>query len=128
MVEKGLLGPIKAYFGTVENQGRGSLHLHMLMWLDHELTPAQLKESVQNEEFRNGLLSYLEDIIKQDLSNFDYNTSNTNGTITFLRAISTVSLLTPLWSYLEYNPPTELISIDELMDIENESKQHIRET
>ncbi|CAF3460105.1 unnamed protein product, partial [Rotaria socialis] len=66
MVEKGVLGPIKAYFGTVENQGHGSLHLHILMWLDHDLTPSQLKESVKNEEFRNGLLGYLEDIIKQD--------------------------------------------------------------
>ncbi|CAF1350216.1 unnamed protein product [Adineta steineri] len=28
LVEKGVLGPIKAYSGTVENQGRGSLHLH----------------------------------------------------------------------------------------------------
>lgn len=87
MIEKGLLGPIKAYFGTVENQGRGSLHLHILMWLDHELTPSQLKESVQNEEFRNGLLSYLEDIIKQDLSNFDCNISNTNGKIISQKAI-----------------------------------------
>jgi hypothetical protein len=71
MIEKGVLGPIKAYFGTVENQGRGSLHLHILLWLDHDLTPAQLRASVQSEEFRSGLLSYLEDIIKQDLSNFD---------------------------------------------------------
>jgi hypothetical protein len=72
MVEKGVLGPIKAYFGTVENQGRGSLHLHILMWLDHDMTPSQLKESVQNVEFRQGLLDYLEDIIKQDLSNFEF--------------------------------------------------------
>lgn len=83
MVEKGVLGPIKAYFGTVENQGRGSLHLHILMWLDHALTPSQLKESVQNEEFRNGLLSYLEDIIKQDLSNFSFGSSEVNGEILF---------------------------------------------
>ncbi|CAF1498169.1 unnamed protein product [Adineta ricciae] len=75
MIQKGVLGPIKAYFGTVENQGRGSLHLHILMWLDHDLTPSQLKESVQNEEFRCGLINYLEDIIKQDLSNFDLDTS-----------------------------------------------------
>lgn len=79
MVEKGVLGPIKAYFGTVENQGRGSLHLHILLWLDHNITPSQLKESVQNEEFRNGLLDYLEDIIQQDLSNFDFDASRTNG-------------------------------------------------
>ncbi len=87
MVEKGVVGPIKAYFGTVENQGRGSLHLHILIWLDHDLTPSKLKELAQNEEFRNGLLNYLEDIIKQDLSNFDFETSGTNGKIVFLRTI-----------------------------------------
>ncbi|CAF2077651.1 unnamed protein product [Rotaria magnacalcarata] len=48
------------------------------MWLDHDLTPSQLKESVKKEEFRNGLLGYLEDIIKQDLSNFDFDTSETD--------------------------------------------------
>jgi hypothetical protein len=91
MVEKGVVGPIKAYFGTVENQGRGSLHLHILIWLDHDLTPSKLKELVQNKEFRNGLLSYLEDIIKQDLSNFDYEISETNGKIVFLRTIFKLS-------------------------------------
>lgn len=81
LVEKGVLGPIKAYFGTVENQGRGSLHLHMLLWIDHDLTPVQLKELVQNEEFRNGLLNYLEDVIKQDLSNFDFDATGVNSKI-----------------------------------------------
>jgi hypothetical protein len=79
MVEKGVLGPTKAYFGTVESQGRGSLHLHILIWLDHDLTPSQLKESIQDEKFRNGLLDYLEDIIKEDLSNFTFDDSDTNG-------------------------------------------------
>ena len=81
MVEKGVLGPIKAYFGTVENQGRGSLHLHILMWLDHSMTPSQLKEAVQNEEFRTGLLDYLEDIVKQDLYNFECANPQANGKI-----------------------------------------------
>ncbi|CAF2941478.1 unnamed protein product, partial [Rotaria sp. Silwood2] len=31
MISGGVLGPIKAYFGTVESQGRGSLHLHLLI-------------------------------------------------------------------------------------------------
>ena len=63
----GVLGPTKAYFGIVENQGRGSLHLHLLIWLNHEFTPTQLKENVQNQGFRENLLKYLEDIIKEDL-------------------------------------------------------------
>ncbi|CAF3982015.1 unnamed protein product [Rotaria sp. Silwood1] len=64
---EGVLGPVKAYFGTVENQGRGSLHLHMLIWLDHKYTPAQLRENIKDERFRNSLRDYLEDIISEDL-------------------------------------------------------------
>ena len=93
MVEKGVLGPIKAYFGTVENQGRGSLHLHILMWLDHDLTPSKLRELTHNEEFRNGLLSYLEDIIKQDLSNFDFGISETDDRSIVIKTILKLATL-----------------------------------
>ncbi|CAF1369308.1 unnamed protein product [Adineta steineri] len=64
---EGVLGPVKAYYGTVESQGRGSLHLHMLIWLDHKYTPAQLRENIKDEQFRNNLRDYLEDIISEDL-------------------------------------------------------------
>lgn len=70
LVLGGVLGPAKAYFGTVENQGRGSLHLHLLIWLNHDFTPAQLKEKIQDEDFRQNLLRYLEDIVKEDLDQF----------------------------------------------------------
>ena len=62
-----VLGPVKAYYGTVESQGRGSLHLHMLIWLDHPYSPAQLRENIKDEQFRNNLRDYLEDIISEDL-------------------------------------------------------------
>ncbi|CAF2150657.1 unnamed protein product [Rotaria magnacalcarata] len=70
LVLGGALGPTKAYFGTVESQGRGSLHLHLLIWLNHEYTPAQLKENIQNQDFRDNLLKYLEDVVKEDLDLF----------------------------------------------------------
>ncbi|CAF5191788.1 unnamed protein product, partial [Rotaria sp. Silwood1] len=66
----GVLGPVKAYFGTVESQGRGSLHLHLLIWLDHDMKPADMKEKIQYATFRNKLKAYLEDIIKEDLDDF----------------------------------------------------------
>ena len=69
LVLGGVLGPAQAYFDTVENQGRGSLHLH-LIYLSHEFTSAQLKEKIQDEDFRQNLLRYLEDIIKEDLDRF----------------------------------------------------------
>ncbi|KIK22654.1 hypothetical protein PISMIDRAFT_651606, partial [Pisolithus microcarpus 441] len=31
---QGILGFVSGYFGVVESQGRGSLHLHMLLWLN----------------------------------------------------------------------------------------------
>ncbi|CAF3690400.1 unnamed protein product [Rotaria sp. Silwood1] len=70
MIIGGVLGPIKGYFGTVESQGRGSLHLHLLIWLDHALTPADMKEKIQDANFREKLKAYLEDIIKEDLDDF----------------------------------------------------------
>lgn len=73
LVQGGVLGPVKAYFGTVENQGRGSLHLHLLIWLNHEFTPSQLKDKIQDEDFRTKLLQYLEDIVKEDLDLFQGN-------------------------------------------------------
>ena len=65
--DQGVLGPVKAYFGTVESQGRGSLHLHMLIWLDHNYAPAELRERIKEEGFRNDLRDYLEDIISEDI-------------------------------------------------------------
>jgi hypothetical protein len=70
MILGGVLGPVKAYFGTVESQGRGSLHLHLLIWLDHDMKPADMKEKIQDANFRDKLKAYLEDIIKEDLDDF----------------------------------------------------------
>ena len=70
MIVGGVLGPVKAYFGTVESQGRGSLHLHLLIWLDHNMKPADMKEKIQDASFREKLKAYLEDIIKEDLDDF----------------------------------------------------------
>ncbi len=41
--ERGLLGPISNYFGTVETNGRGMLHLHCLVWLKGVLHLAMLR-------------------------------------------------------------------------------------
>ncbi|CAF1549278.1 unnamed protein product, partial [Didymodactylos carnosus] len=51
--------------GTVDTQGRGSLHLHILLWLDHNMTPSQLKENIKDPRFKEGLIEYLDDVIKE---------------------------------------------------------------
>ncbi|CAF1362719.1 unnamed protein product [Rotaria sp. Silwood1] len=70
MIIDGVLGPIKAYFGTAESQGRGSLHLHLLIWLGHDMKLADMEERIQDANFRDKLKAYLEDIIKEDLDDF----------------------------------------------------------
>ena len=70
MIIGGVLGPVKAYFGTVESQGRGSLHLHLLIWLDINIKPTDMKGKVQDPNFRERLIAYLEDVIKEDLDDF----------------------------------------------------------
>jgi hypothetical protein len=32
-LKRGILGPVRAFFGVTESQGRGSLHVHMLVWV-----------------------------------------------------------------------------------------------
>jgi hypothetical protein len=91
----GVLGKIKAYFGTIESQGRGSLHLHMLIWLDHDLTPVDLKNNIQNENFKQKLIAYLEDIVKEDIDQFQkdvFSDSNEQRKF-FLRYVEYFTLL-----------------------------------
>ncbi|KAH7909210.1 hypothetical protein BJ138DRAFT_988267, partial [Hygrophoropsis aurantiaca] len=66
-MEGGVLGLIKGHYGCVEAQGRGTLHCHMLVWLEGGLNPNEIKKRVikdGDEEFRDRLLAYLDDAIE----------------------------------------------------------------
>jgi hypothetical protein len=41
-----ILGFINAYYGYVEAQGRGTLHCHMMVWLEGSLNPNEIKECI----------------------------------------------------------------------------------
>ena len=41
-LEGGILGVVKAYYGCVETQGRGTLHCHMMVWLEGGLNPNEI--------------------------------------------------------------------------------------
>ncbi|CAF3469515.1 unnamed protein product, partial [Rotaria sp. Silwood2] len=45
----GVLGEIEAYYGTVEESGRGALHLHMLLWLANSKDPHELRELISDD-------------------------------------------------------------------------------
>ncbi|KAI0717170.1 hypothetical protein C8Q76DRAFT_587604, partial [Earliella scabrosa] len=61
----GILGTLKAYYGCVEAQGRGTLHCHMVIWLEGGLNPNELQDRIRSggDEFRQRLVSYLDDTI-----------------------------------------------------------------
>ncbi|KAI0710264.1 hypothetical protein C8Q76DRAFT_579998, partial [Earliella scabrosa] len=65
---RGLLGTCDAYYGTVEAQGRGTLHCHMLVWLKGHPSPKEMKERmVDSHEYQQLVFKWLESIIKSEL-------------------------------------------------------------
>ncbi|KAI1781878.1 hypothetical protein LXA43DRAFT_1155258, partial [Ganoderma leucocontextum] len=67
---EGVLGTVKAYYGCVEAQGRGTLHCHMLVWVEGGLNPQTLKEKLisdDSHQFGSSLAAYLEDLINTEM-------------------------------------------------------------
>ena len=58
--DMGILGRISAYFGTVESQGRGTLHLHLLVWLKGAPNADEMTELLRREEFRAKVEKYIQ--------------------------------------------------------------------
>ena len=56
----GVFGRVAAYFGTVESQGRGTLHLHLLVWLKHVPPPDEIMALLKTEAFRNRVLAFIQ--------------------------------------------------------------------
>jgi hypothetical protein len=62
--KRGALGVVKAYYGCVEAQGRGSLHCHMFIWIEGGLGPNALRDRLlADESFKSRLFSYIASVI-----------------------------------------------------------------
>ncbi|KAJ7086531.1 hypothetical protein C8R44DRAFT_535329, partial [Mycena epipterygia] len=70
-LDGGIIGVVKAYYGCVEAQGRGTLHCHMLIWLEGGLNPNQIKEKALSNggdlAFQKRLIEFLEDTISNSV-------------------------------------------------------------
>ena len=55
--ETGILGNIEHYYGNIETQGRGSLHLHLLIWLENRLDAKDYLNLIHDETFVKKLLN-----------------------------------------------------------------------
>ncbi|KAH7918708.1 hypothetical protein BV22DRAFT_1024128, partial [Leucogyrophana mollusca] len=59
---RGFYGSTNAYYGTVEQQGRLTLHLHMLVWIKSALTPQEIRDRIMDpsSDFQKEMVHYLE--------------------------------------------------------------------
>jgi hypothetical protein len=62
----GIAGYVSAYFGTVEAQGRGTLHLHIIMWLRDAPSSDQMQTMLRSETFRKRM----EDFIRANIRSY----------------------------------------------------------
>ena len=69
--EMGLLGVLSAYFGVVEAQGRGCLHVHMLLWLKNAPNADEMVRLLREEGFRNQIKEYIQNTIRTHLDGFN---------------------------------------------------------
>lgn len=58
----GLYGNTSGYYGTVEQQGRLTLHLHLILWIKNAPSPQEIRDKLMNNdsEFQQNLIKYLE--------------------------------------------------------------------
>ena len=69
--KKGIFSTVSAFVGTVEAQGQGTLHLHMLLWLEGAVTTSKMKELLSTEHFRDRITNFLAANISGDIANLD---------------------------------------------------------
>ena len=67
----GILGEVSNYFGVVETNGRGMLHLHTLVWLAGNLEFFTLRDRLQSDPvFAGKMIRYISSIIKCSIDAF----------------------------------------------------------
>ncbi|KAF6745923.1 ATP-dependent DNA helicase PIF1 [Ephemerocybe angulata] len=65
--KEGILGTLQAYIGSVEAQGRGTLHLHLLLWMVDTPSPQRMKELLTEQSFRERLMAFVAQNIIADI-------------------------------------------------------------
>ena len=64
--DMGILGDVSTYFGVVESNGRGMLHLHGFVWLTGNVDFLNLREKILDDPaFSREMIEYLDSIISE---------------------------------------------------------------
>jgi hypothetical protein len=73
----GILGDVSNYFGVVETNGRGMLHLHSLIWLSGNLEFFSLRDRLQCDPvFADRMIHYISSVIKCSVDAFTGDVDN----------------------------------------------------
>jgi hypothetical protein len=57
--QRGVLGDVAGYVGSVEAQGRGTLHLHLIVWLVGALSASNMKKALKSSKFWQKVIAYI---------------------------------------------------------------------
>lgn len=64
----GIFGRVLGYYGSVEAQKKGTLHLHLVLWLLHALLPHDFISKLEQDiDYRKRVFAWIWDCIKQSL-------------------------------------------------------------
>jgi hypothetical protein len=110
----GLYGKTSGYYGTVEQQGRLTLHLHLLLWISGALSPQEIRDRLVSKDsvFQQELIQYLESVHQGEFltgsmatvrDSVPIQTESQGGIHAVLKEQQTASLP----SILEYKDPTQ---------------------
>jgi len=67
----GIVGELKSYIGSVEAQGQGSLHLHIIMWLVGGPAAKEMKVLLTSQAFRDRVCAFIHTCISVDINKLD---------------------------------------------------------
>ena len=70
--EDGIFGKVQSYVGTVEAQGRGTLHLHILLWLKDAPTAEEMKTALKSDLFRQKILTFIRSSIRASIGDLSH--------------------------------------------------------
>lgn len=87
---EGVYGMVKGYIGTVEAQGRGTLHLHILLWLMGSPTAACMKDLLNSPRFRERVTQYIAENIHAHVkgtSSEEFDIPSRDGPLSYSRPL-----------------------------------------
>jgi hypothetical protein len=85
--KEGIFGRVASYIGTVEAQGRGTLHLHMVLWLLNSPSSEKMKALLKTESFKRRVGDFIKCNIKGDASGADVTKLARQKNVTYSRPL-----------------------------------------